>query len=96
MFIKIIIENIKTNPQIHQVEKLLIMNEIPAITVDPNIKNNNPVFIVSFINKAGVIFEKPYFLFNLKVEYNSKGKVKIQFITINKSRKSSFSHILFN
>ena len=49
-------------------EKLFIINEIPAITSEPKTKNKNPVFIVPFIKSAGVIFEKPYFLFNLKVE----------------------------
>ena len=78
---------IKTNPQIHQELKLFIINEIAPITALPNSKNKIPVFIVSFINKAGVMFENPYFLFSLKVEYNSNGKDKTQLITIKLSTK---------
>ena len=59
---------INTNPKIHQEGKLLIINEIHAITSEPKTKNKTPVFIVSFIKSAGVIFENSYFLFSLKVE----------------------------
>ena len=89
MFIKIMIEKIKANPQIHHIAKLFIIKLIPAITKEPKIRNNKAVLIVSFINKEGVIFEKPYFLFNLKVEYNSKGSPKTQFIIIKLFTKTT-------
>ena len=75
---------IKIKPNIHQDGKFKIIYEIPAITSEPKTTVRNADFIVSLIYKAGVIFEKPYFLSNLKVWYKENGKDKNQFIIINK------------
>ena len=67
MFIKIITAKIKINPKTHQEGKFKMIYEIRATTNQPKIGVSKVDFIVSFKYKAGVIFEKPYFLSNLKV-----------------------------
>ena len=44
MLIRIITAKINTNPQTHQDERLAIIHEIAAITIEPKNKNKIPVF----------------------------------------------------